>query len=120
MTARRRPTAGPTSYGSDGRCRAVVQLWASTSERDLQGKVAELASLRGWLVYHTWMSLHSPSGYPDLTLVRPPRVLHVEIKSESGLLSAAQVEWGEALLHCPGEYYVWRPHDELRIAEILE
>lgn len=40
-------------------------------EAGFQATVREYAESRGWWVFTTWNSEHSPSGEPDLRLVRP-------------------------------------------------
>jgi hypothetical protein len=92
----------------------------AVAERELTGYVADLAHLFGWRRYHTWLSRHSPAGFPDEVLVRGARLIVAELKSERGKVSAAQVEWLDALGQVPGvETYVWRPSDMDRIAEVL-
>ena len=82
------------------------------SERAFQRQVAELAELTGWRVYHTYDSRRSSPGFPDLVLVRAPRVIFAELKRERGRVTAAQREWADELGQCPGvEYYLWRPGD---------
>lgn len=46
---------------------------ASATEREWQQWVVNLAENLGWLHYHVFDSRRSPSGYPDLTLVRTDR-----------------------------------------------
>ena len=82
------------------------------SEAELSSLVLDLARLLKWkLRYHTWNSQHSAAGFPDLVLVRPPRVLFVELKSEVGKLTPAQANWIAALRDCPVEVAVIRPSD---------
>lgn len=45
------------------------------SEVAFQAQILQAARTFGWLRYHTRYSIGSMSGYPDLTLVKPPRVL---------------------------------------------
>ena len=81
-------------------------------ESVLLRKVIWMANVWGWISYHTHDSRHSAAGFPDLVLVKPPRVLFVELKSESGRVSADQMLWLAALAKCPGvETMVWRPSD---------
>ena len=92
----------------------------SLSERDFQAQVVQLAKLTGWRVYHTYDSRRSNPGFPDLVLVRAPRVILAELKRERGRVTAAQREWGETLRACPGvEYYLWRPSDWDEIEQVL-
>jgi hypothetical protein len=89
-------------------------------ERDFQAQVVELAKLRGWKVAWTWNSLHSPKGWPDLVLCRGHRLLHAELKTERGKLTAPQAEWLMALASLPGEVYVWRPSHWKQIERVLD
>ena len=90
------------------------------TERELTGYVADLASLFGWLRFHPWLSRHSPAGFPDEVLCRPPLLVFAELKSERGRLKPEQAAWLDALGQVPGvEAYVWRPADLDRIAEVL-
>lgn len=41
-------------------------------------------------------------GFPDLVLVRPPRLLFLELKAEGGKLSKEQAEWLDLLMEVPG------------------
>mgnify|MGYP001569186068 CR=1 FL=1 len=86
------------------------------SERELSQSVVDLARVLKWKVHRTWLSIHSPAGMTDLILARKGQLLFVELKSEKGKLSPAQLEWIDAL-HTVGDFnegvrtYVWRPSD---------
>ena len=86
-------------------------LDAAMSEAELQASVLALARLRGWKAYHTWSSVHSTAGFPDLFLVRGPRALAIELKREDKWLTVAQREWLDALEAAGIETYWWRPSD---------
>ena len=93
-----------------------------TSERALSQHVFDLARTLGWMAarYPTWHRTSTTAGFPDLVLVRPPRLLFVELKSERGELTAAQQDWWRAIAGVPGvEYYCWRPRDRDRWLEVL-
>lgn len=98
---------------------------ALESEREFQRWVIELATLCGWMTYHTHDSRRSQPGYPDLTLLRGKRLLFIELKTEMGALRPEQREWQAALLtiaEASGgvlSYYTWRPSDRQTIAEVL-
>ncbi len=82
------------------------------SERAFQRQVVEFAELMGWRTYHTYDSRRSNAGFPDLVLVRPPRVVFVELKRERGRATRDQDLWAALLRACPGvEYYLWKPSD---------
>lgn len=91
-----------------------------TSEKTLEGWVKELAKLFGYKYYHTWRSFHSPAGFPDDILARPPRLIFAELKSDKGELTPEQEAWLDLLAACPGaEVYLWRPDDFEDISDIL-
>jgi hypothetical protein len=90
------------------------------SERHLTTYVRDVAQACGWRRYHTWLSKHSPAGFPDEVLVRGGRLVFAELKSAKGKLSADQEAWLEELRAVPGiEIYVWRPEDMDEIARVL-
>jgi len=80
-------------------------------ERAWQAQIVELAGYYGWLAYHTFDSRRSEPGWPDLVLVRPPELLAVELKTDSGRLTVAQRRWLEALAACGIETHTWRPRE---------
>ena len=91
------------------------------TEAELQETVRDIAETTGWLYYHTYRSERSPAGFPDLTLVRPPRVVFAELKSEDGILTNDQKLWMLTLGRARPrvEAYVWRPADVNLIAITL-
>jgi hypothetical protein len=101
--------------------RALPRPPAAT-EKQLAAKVRDLAALFGWDRYHTHRSDFSPAGFPDETLVRPPRLIFAELKSDSphAKPSPAQQTWLDVLARIPGvEVYLWRPKDLDLIVRIL-
>jgi hypothetical protein len=91
------------------------------TEKAFMQQVRELARLFGWLEFHPHDSRRSTPGYPDLFMVRPPRVLFAELKSDTGRVTPAQRAWLGALEQCPGvEVYLWRPGDWDAIVERLQ
>ena len=82
------------------------------TEKAFAATVRAYAEALGWTVWLTWRSVHSPKGEPDLRMVRPPRFLIWELKSERGKLTPAQAEAGSLLQQCPGvEYRCFKPVD---------
>ena len=63
------------------------------AEKDFQRQVLELAKLYRWHAYHPALSKWSERGWPDLALVRPPRLVFAELKSESGKVTEHQERW---------------------------
>lgn len=56
-------------------------------------------------------SRRSPAGFPDLVLVHPikRRTIFRELKAMKGRVSAAQVQWLDALASAGQDAGVWRP-----------
>ena len=48
-------------------------------------------------------------GFPDLVLVRGPRLLFRELKKEGGRLSEHQEQWRDALLDAGADWELWTP-----------
>ena len=80
------------------------------TEKQWQAQVVQIAQLAGWHTYHTWLSIRSQPGFPDLVLVRE-RVIFAELKAEKGKLTAHQKGWLDTLTTAGAEVYVWRPSD---------
>jgi hypothetical protein len=97
------------------------------TEKELRASIVRAAREFGWRVYFTWSSMHSPAGFPDLCMVRPPRLIFAELKAEKGKLSDDQEAWladlralshpglamgssGEPLLNAI-QVFIWRPAD---------
>ncbi len=88
------------------------------SEADWQAEVIEAARHLGWTHFHVHDSRRSPSGWPDLALVRE-RLVMVELKRADGKTSVAQDRWLALLAKAGVECYVWRPQDREHMARIL-
>ena len=97
----------------------MSQLDRTTSEKELSLMVRQLASLKGWKVYHTFYSMFSDAGFPDLCLCRGDRLVFMELKTEKGKVSQAQKEWLEALALTKCEVFVFRPSEWESIVEVL-
>lgn len=84
------------------------------TERQFQAALVQYLRLMNWRTYHTKFSIGSDLGFPDLVCVRAGRCCFIELKAESGKISAAQAEWGELLAGVGGtvEYHLLRPNDE--------
>jgi hypothetical protein len=89
------------------------------AERDFTRQIRELAQILGWRRYHTWLAAHSTAGYPDECLVKPPRLVFAELKSDAGKATPAQQEWLDDLATCGVEVYLWRPTMIDEIASLL-
>lgn len=101
-------------------------------ESQLQSAIIEAAQRLGFRVMHqqaamrrdgSWVTAIAGSpGWPDLVLLRPPRLIVAELKSVKGVLSQEQALWLNGLKLVAGvEAYLWRPGDWTsgRIEEVL-
>jgi len=79
----------------------------------LQVRFNELAEALGWRWYHPPRAVNEKvtAGFPDNTLVNPPRLLFAELKQQAQHPEPAQREWLDDLAACGVEVYVWRPYD---------
>ena len=90
------------------------------TEKEWDGQIRDMCRRFGWRYYHTYRSKRSPQGFPDLVLVRPPRVVFAELKRDTTKLTPFQEEWMTDLKRCSGvEAYIWCPSDFYEVAEIL-
>lgn len=115
------------------------------TEEQWQQQVIDLAQALGWVCAHFrpaktergWRTAVQAdgAGFPDLVLVRAPRLIFAELKSATGRVSPDQRRWLEAL-GAVGEYvdtgpglvstggavetHVWRPGDWDEVAETLK
>ena len=108
----------------------------SGPEANLQKQILELAAYYNWAWYHPPdnrpIRAHDGkvrfqtvvAGWPDLILCRPPELIAVEVKSQSGRVSSEQSEWLRRLTVCGVETAVWRPDDwdavQARLSRPLE
>jgi hypothetical protein len=83
----------------------------TVTEKALQDAVYDCARRLGWMAYH---ARRSTPGFPDLLLIRPPRLIVAELKTEKGRLSAFQEAWLDKFRAIDGvETYIWKPTDWL-------
>ena len=99
-------------------------IYPAVKEDDFLAAVTELATLTGWLVYHTYDSRRSQAGFPDLVLARADRLIFAELKTNKGVIRAAQVTWLDTLGAVAHDQpnvsvYLWRPKDWAGIEKIL-
>jgi hypothetical protein len=100
--------------------RAGQVLTLPVAEKALLDQVKELAQMTGWWFHHQTLSIFSAKGWPDVTLIKPPRMVLAELKTETGKVTPEQEECLALLRRVPGvEVYVWRPSDFEKIKAIL-
>ncbi len=92
-------------------------------ETEFQRRVIAEAEVAGWdvdLIYHAYDSRRSREGFPDLVMLRPPRLLVVELKMPGRRATGAQAKWLAAWGAIPSaEVYLWYPADEALILGVL-
>lgn len=90
------------------------------SEKQWQAQIVAEAKRFGWLVYHSWTSLNSAKGFPDLVLVHPRHgVVFAELKTATGRVTADQQRWLDLLSMAGCRVYVWRPGDAYAVWTLL-
>lgn len=100
------------------------------NEAQFQKRIVQIAKRNGWLVFHpkktrlpngAWVTpFIGDAGFPDLVLVRPPKLLFVELKKQNGQPSKDQIRWVESLRACGVDAFFWRPDELGYIQSVLE
>lgn len=94
------------------------------SERDLAATIIEAAEALGWKVYAV-LDTRTPAkrtskGWPDLAMIKGPKMIMAELKSQEGVVSADQQGWLDALKRVRRlRVALWRPSDMASIMELL-
>ena len=92
-------------------------------EVTFQKQVVKLAVVLGWkreFIYHTHDSRRSGKGFPDLVMLREPRIVYIELKRDKNSYpSKEQKSWIAELEKCGQEVYLWRPKHWKTIIEVL-
>lgn len=135
---RRRGPAGGSwcaldASGADFPRKTATDTFTQT-EQAFQAQVVAYARLMGWTVWHD-VATNAPracrqckaplnlprndAGFPDLVLVRRPRVVWAELKSERGKLTDDQADWIRTLRACGQDVHVWKPSDWRDVEEVL-
>lgn len=117
------------SVPEEASCSLMVTEKKLILEAEFQRLVMAKAEDEGWLTCHIRRSLMSDgrmltatssSGYPDLTLVRPPAVVFLELKAERGHSSPEQRKWIRQIQKCEGvEAWIVKPSDWREIVALL-
>jgi hypothetical protein len=93
--------------------------WTPT-EKEFQRQVVQLARLLGWMAYHTYDSRRSTPGFPDLVLVKPPKVIFAELKVGRRRPTVPQLVWLQSLASSGQDVRLWRPTDWPEIERLLK
>lgn len=99
-----------------------MRLKVELTEQEWDGQLfrsdKSLARMCGWTSYHVLRSKGSRAGFPDRVCWRE-RVIYVELKSDTGKLTAAQEATLTALAKAGAECYLWRPADLEEVGRVL-
>ena len=97
----------------------------SHPERDLSQQLEVVLNLKGWDYYHVYeqaeYARRSTRGFPDYLCFKASekRVITIEVKSETGKLNLAQLQWQTIFKLCGIPYYILRPSNWDKICEVL-
>lgn len=81
--------------------------------------VVQFAKLHRFFVYHTHNSRRSVEGFPDLVLIRPPKIIVAELKVGNKKPTAEQNLWLNLFEEAGVPAYVWTPDDFEEIQRVL-
>jgi len=81
------------------------------TEKMFQGRVIQALKIAGYAHYHTYNSIRSVKGFPDLIALngKKKRIIAIEVKTETGKLTADQSEWLTLFSMCGVETWLLRP-----------
>jgi hypothetical protein len=89
------------------------------TEKEFQAAVVAFADALGWWSYHPHDSRHSQRGWPDLSLLRGPRLVFLELKRHGGKVTPAQADCHDRFRVAGQEIHVFRPEDWPAIVHLL-
>jgi hypothetical protein len=93
------------------------------AEAQLLADLRAVALRYSWLFYHTYDSRRSDAGFYDVVLAHPTRpapLYLVELKTQSGKATTAQLAWLHAASQATRiETGIWRPGDLPGIVDVL-
>lgn len=112
-----RAVEGPTAILPE----PAQEIDEAKDEKAFMADVMKEARKRGWnLIYHTHDSRKSAKGFPDLVMIRGPRLVFAELKSQTGKVEPEQQEWLDALMAVRGPWvFLWRPSNWPEIIKVL-
>ena len=99
------------------------RAFRAVTERQLQTRVIDAARVYGWHVAHfhdsrrpvkpgVFVGDRDAAGFPDLVLCRTGELVFAELKRETGVVTALQQTWLDALEAAGAEVHVVRPSSE--------
>jgi hypothetical protein len=101
----------------------------SITGTQLMNQIIDYGLLRGWRIHHDRPAMtfkgyrtavQGHKGFPDILLVKPPRILVIECKSTSEKVSPEQYDWISDFKDCGITTMIARPCDWDNIQKELE
>ena len=89
------------------------------TEKEWQSQVVTIAKAAGWHVIHHFDSRRTQGGVPDLWLMKPPRMIFAELKTEKGKLQDDQRDTLLMIMDCGVEATLWRPSHINEVERVL-
>lgn len=84
-----------------------------------QRQVLDIATAYGWWAHHEYDSRRGTSGLPDLILLRAPRLVFAELKTNTGRVRPEQRQVMTDLAASGVEVGLWRPRDLSTVLAVL-
>jgi hypothetical protein len=81
------------------------------TEKQLLESIRDICRWSHLPIYHTYSSVRSEPGFPDLVVITRTGVLFRELKTDRGRLTTAQQMWLDELTRVGADAGVWRPID---------
>jgi hypothetical protein len=134
MPARRRRAAQLTLDGLPVKPQPAAPRVLRQSERDFMKAVIECAHWLGWKHWHDaatnapracWhcgrksTAPRNAAGWPDLVLIRRPRLIVCELKRQGEKATSAQTAWLAEFAACGVETFCWTADDWPTIEKVL-
>ena len=133
--ARRHRVRAPYPEGVDPPPDWLQAILDATNEATWQKQVLAAADTFGWHYFHD-QATNTPrkctvcgayrrgprnvKGFPDLVLLRGPRMIVAELKDEYGTVTDEQRAWLDWFAAIPGvEVFTWRPRDSEAVTRTL-
>ena len=98
----------------------LTEAQIAITEKQFRQNVIDLAKVLGYDYYFSWTSIHSPRGWPDLSLAREGQpIIFIELKVGKNKPTELQKHWIELLNTTGNKAFVFWPYQWDEIVEVL-
>lgn len=97
----------------------VKAIFHRQTKAAFRAEVINLAKLQGWRCWYVSSGGRSCAGWPDLVLIRRPRIVFLELKAERTPVTADQKSTIAALRSCGLQAHIVRPSEAQKIERLL-